>query len=171
MKKIQGLFVSLLVFLPFALLAADKVVVIPLRSAAKNVVDGRIWGEGRINATLMTMDTTNGYCESPSGVNFAISTHLSGWNSVASVCPADTWVCGESDIGGNGCATPSLIGVTAQIDCDGTIQPSGDPQFARAWLADADPGDSYLAKMMSSDTGTVNAEAICINHYVWCCWK
>jgi len=171
MKKLYILAALLAATLPAALDAANKVVVVPLNSSTK-ATDGRVWGEGRDSTGVMTMQPPAGYCQMPSGIKYALSTHLSDWNSSSSVCPADNWVCRESDIQGQTPCSPPFGPKDTQINCTGTIVSSDDPVWLTGWLADTGTQASEGRRMTTdSINGTAGDDDICISYFVWCCWR
>ncbi len=181
MKNRSLTFVLIMFLLPVSISnAADKVVVIPLTSPVGKNVGGKIWGEGRIGIGLTQMsDGTGGICQTPAGINFAISNHISDWNSAASVCPTNTWVCRESDVNGQMCNTnafrslPISEPVVTDIQCDGTVWTTYDSFWVRAWLADAVVGSPELGKYRPTDSSFPGSgqNEICKSFFVWCCWK
>ena len=68
-------------------MAADKVVVIPIGSSSSNT---KVWGEGREGVPISTVNTSN-------GVTISISNSSATWDTAASACPKNTWVCSESE--------------------------------------------------------------------------
>lgn len=177
MKRCALFFTLIICLLPVSISsAANQVVVIPLNSAVGKNVDGKVWGEGRVGIGLTYMtDGTGGVCQTPSGIKFAFSDHLSDWNYAASVCPSNTWVCRESDIAGQLCNTTAFWiphpAVTYLIDCAGVSHTALDKTYVDAWLADGGTGSTIQGKYKVSDSMFVEEQKICNRIFVWCCWK
>lgn len=171
MRRLQTIAVILFILFPITLLGADKVVVVPLKGGTKSG-NGKVLGEGRVAAGLMTMQTSSGYCEMPSGIKYALSTHLSDWNSAPSVCPANTWVCREADVSGHTPCGPPTGAKYINIACNGSLYHHGDPLFLHGWLADAGTPTAKGRYMTTDSVSGIAVDGnICISYFIWCCWQ
>ena len=150
--------------------SAEKVVVIPLNGNHNTL--GKVWGEGRVGSSLMTMATSSGYCSTTEGINFSISSHLSTWNAAPSVCPAKTWVCRASDIGTTLCPTGFFQNIDYEIGCNGQVVTAIDSAFVPIWLSDAGATSSEgLVRDSDYSTAPNYSDASCTSYFVYCCWN
>jgi len=128
--------------------------------------DSRLWGEGRPGVSILSHHTNPaGYCETPSGIKFALSDQYSTWANAAAACPAGTWVCTLEETGSQTCPTLTLI--VSIMNCDGSSGPVGEV----GWMADGYVYESGFAKIANYLGDPILSRKVCESMFVWCCWE
>jgi hypothetical protein len=145
-------------------IAADKVVVIPLNTktiiASTPVVDGKLWGQGRVDAGVSNIEY-----HSSKGIDYAISNDAVSWGATHAACPANWWVCRESDLLGVAPSFDYTRRLHGAVRCEGTAFAS-----SRFWLAEsADGYDGKQAYFSEVDGMGTEAKMKCYTEAVLCC--
>ena len=154
----------------------------------------KIWGQGRPNASVLTVAgvcggvsecykdvDASGSCNA-GDIKIARSNKITTWDRSPSVCPANWWVCSaaERDVNGTTAGYGSCGSVTRRIvDCDppATLLDELFVTAASAWAWVSDPSDNttnaYYGRTIPT-TGAytndaTNSDEICAMLPVWCC--
>ena len=172
--KFFKLFILVIVVILFVFnaVAADKVVVIPLNTSS-NTTD-KLWGKGRPGTTLRTHLTSNGYCTTSSGINFALSLHYASWYDAQEVCPSGKWVCRLSDLPPAGACDIEPTFTSIRISCDGFYSTLVNLTILNGYVADAFTSIIPAYYGYTVDSNILNIPVgvkACEMRPVWCCWK
>lgn len=94
-KSLSILTLATVLLFTSSVVAADKVVVIPLSNSGGPST--KHWGQGRTGVGLLTHNVPSEYCTT-NGINYALSETMATWYDAAQVCPANTWVCSYNEL-------------------------------------------------------------------------
>ncbi len=167
-KSLSFLILATMLLFAVSVIAADKVVIIPLNSSASAGATDRVWGQGRSGTGLLPHTPASGYCTSAMGINFALSKNLSAWGSASSVCPAETWVCRKNDLPIMGSCSVNSASTFRAVSCDGTKAALPSIQTELYGYA-ADASSTFFGRLKYSGNFALDVtQDMCVSMHVWC---